>query len=82
MTNIWRKTNRDKKLDSYHDYVDCIYTRKTLKAKTCNIIPTAISAHGSVAVKIEIKKTEPKDQGCWKLHTSILKHQNVIDILK
>lgn len=61
-----------------HSRIDQYITRK-LTTKTCKANPTSISDHNSVAVRIQIKK-EPKGSGCWKLKTSILKHQNCRDI--
>ena len=87
LEDIWRRKNPYKKHFTYHNAensihsrLDRIYTTKTIKAKSCNIIPTTISDHDSVSVTLQVSKKEPKGPGIWKLNTSILKHKAFEDI--
>ena len=87
LEDMWRRKNSYKKHFTYHNTensihsrLDRIYTTKTIKAKSCNIIPTTISDHDSVSVTLQVSKKEPKGPGIWKLNTSILKHKAFEDI--
>ena len=87
LEDMWRRKNPYKKHFTYHNTensihsrLDRIYTTKTIKAKSCNIIPTTISDHDSVSVTLQVSQKEPKGPGIWKLNTSILKNKAFEDI--
>ena len=87
LEDVWRRKNPYKKHFTYHNAensilsrLDKIDTTKSIKAKSCNIIPTTISDHDSVSVSLQVSKKEPKGPGIWKLNTKILKHKAFEDI--
>ena len=66
--------------NSIYSRLDRIYITKSIKAKSCNIIPTTISDHDRVSVSLQVSKKERKGPGIWKLNTSILNHKAFEDI--
>ena len=81
--DIWRKSNPLKKLLTYHNPDETIHTRldriyisKTIKSKTSKIYPIPLSDCGSVSVTFQISEENPREEGIWKMNTSILNKNN------
>ena len=65
LEDIWRRKNPYKKHFTYHNAensihsrLDRIYITKSIKAKSCNIIPTTISDHDSVSLSRSVRKNQ------------------------
>ena len=68
LEDIWRRKNPYKEHFTYHNAensihsrLDRIYITKSIKAKSCNIIPTTISDHDSVSLSRSVRKNQ-RDQ--------------------
>ena len=89
LIDIWRETNPYKRYFTYHNAGNTIYSRldriyitKTVKTKTCQIMPTSISDHECVSVSLQVNKKEPKGPIIWELNTTILKQKKFQKIFK
>ena len=60
---------------SIHSRIDRFYINKNQKTKDISIFPNNLSDHDGLKLNIQIKKTNSKGKGYWKLNTSILKQK-------
>ena len=89
MTDIWQKQNPHKQFFTYHNKsqqihsrIDPIYLLQNQKINNTSIILNNLSDHDAITVTLKIKKTNPKDQGYWKLNTSILQQKSFQKLFK
>ena len=89
LIDIWRKINPHKRLFTYHNpdktihtRLDRIYITDNITVKTSTIYPISLSDHDGVTVSFQIRETNPKGPGIWKLNSSILKQKHFQEIFK
>ena len=89
LIDIWRKINPHKRLFTYHNpdktihtRLDRIYITDNITVKTSTIYTVSLSDHDGVTVSFQIRETNPKGPGIWKLNTSILKQKHFQEIFK